>query len=741
MDLDSLMELLDDDETFEEGTSVPQVTANTTENNSAVTKHIGIQPPQLKLKDMFQEDFLTPKIIENPKKDTSFNKPSLKMFPLKDSVVHTGETDSSDEESKEYLTKTGQNIKKTIEKKLSLSDLHSKPTTFSVSTWTDKNKSKNNANSIAKDNSFIVDSYSGIRIINPLVSFTTLQQRMDGRRMIKMSFIHNFIKNGDIEGDWVTMGVIIQKIPPKTSANGKTYSIWKMSDLHDVEKPVSVFLFKTAHTELWKTTVGTVIGILNPSIMPKKDNHNELCLAVDQPGKCMMMGKSKDLGFCKSKRKDGTPCNVAVNMFQCEYCTFHIKKEYRKFSSKRSELQSSFSGREPSLKNKVLKGQNVFYGGQSFTAAVEKKSSNKLKTKDKLTLSSLNLKRKAEALESVEKEKSAKKLSDIYGPDILKVAEKNSEFINEKLAIPTAGSRNLLHHLMKEKPKKEEQVVKVITPKEQLKLYQSRMNVNGPNKQKDQLILKNLMPQIGRGLHPGQEVPLDFISPKRSSPSDIAKLKAIQLIKKKGPLKNKDPNSTKVSEESADKVKVVLDRCLEEKKDGNQSKTEKSSIVTTQLGTLDMNSEKVKEILNRKSSHMYEVEMAEMEKEAAYFNALEKKERMEEKMASTLEIVCDVVSCRKCKYTAHSATEKCKSEQHPLKCHKAVKRFFACKDCKHRTFAFTKLPTHVCRVCKGSSFERTSMMKARKGPKLDTEILNIRGEEEKFLDSQCSIKF
>ncbi|GBM87292.1 Protein MCM10 [Araneus ventricosus] len=93
-----------------------------------------------------------------------------------------------------------------------------------------------------------------------------------------------------------------------------------------------------------------------------------------------------------------------------------------------------------------------------------------------------------------------------------------------------------------------------------------------------------------------------------------------------------------------------------------------------------------------------------------------------------------------CKYTAHSATDKCKSEQHPLKCHKAVKRFFACKDCKHRTFAFTKLPTHVCRVCKGSSFERTSMMKARKGPKLDAETLNIRGEEEKFLDSQCSIK-
>ncbi|GBM87290.1 Protein MCM10 [Araneus ventricosus] len=440
MDLDSLMELLDD-EPFEDETSVEQASTNTTENNLVAAKSDRTRPARLVLKDMFQEDFLTPKEVENPKKDTSFNKPSLKMFPLKESVVHTGETDDEDEESKEYLSKTGQSIKKVVEQRLSLSNLHSKPTKPSISTWTSKGKSKSDTNGAAKDSSFIVDSYSGIRVVNPLVSFSTLQQRMDGRRMIKMSFIHNFIKNGDIEGDWVTMGVIIQKVPPKTSANGKTYSIWKMSDLHDVEKPVSVFLFKTAHSELWKTAVGTVFGILNPSIMPKRDNRSELCLAVDQPGKCMMMGKSKDLGFCKSKRNDGTPCNVAVNIFQCEYCTFHIKKEYRKFSSKRSELQSCFSGREPSLKNKVLKGQNVFYGGQSFTAAVEKKSSSKLKTKDKLTLSNLGLKRKAEALESVEKEKSVKKLADLYGPDILKAAEKNSEYINEMLTVPTAGSQ------------------------------------------------------------------------------------------------------------------------------------------------------------------------------------------------------------------------------------------------------------------------------------------------------------
>ncbi|GFY37134.1 protein MCM10 homolog [Trichonephila inaurata madagascariensis] len=637
MDLDSLMELLDDNETFEENTSINSIATNNPENNrlSTFIKQDGSESKEWKNK--FDHDFLSPKIknLEEKKKlDNS-------SITEKVSVVHTGESDPEDEN--EYLTETGKTIKKEIERNSNL--ISSKPVKPRPSTW--KSKSENpssSSNNAAVDNSF-KDSYSGIRIINPLVSFSTLQQRMEGRRMIKMSFIQNFIKKGDIEGDWVTIGVVIQKIPPKKSANGKMYSIWKMSDLHDVEKPVSVFLFKTAYNDLWKTDVGTVIGILNPSIMSNRDKVGELSLAVDQPGKCMIMGRSKDLGFCKSKRKDGMPCNVPVNIIQCEYCIFHIRKEYKKFSGKRSELQSAYSGREPNLKNKVLKGQNVFYGGQSFVA-LGKKPSKQIKTKDKLTLSNLGLKRKAEALESEEKERAVKKLGDIYGPEILKVAEKNSEFINNKLTMPTVGSRNLLHHLMQDKSKQGGEAIKVISPKDQLKLFESRKNLIS-NKQNDSLTLKNLMPQLGRGLKPGQEVSLDFVSPKCNNTQDYAKLKAIKLIKEKGPLKGKDPNSVKVSEDSVDKVKVVLDRCLEDKKDILNENAEKKLVVTSKLGTLDMNSERVKEILQRKSSHAYEIEMAEMEKEAAYFNALEKKEKMEEKMASTTEIVCDVVSCKK----------------------------------------------------------------------------------------------
>lgn len=57
---------------------------------------------------------------------------------------------------------------------------------------------------------------------NPLVSFDVMEKRLQGRRLIKMSFMKNFMQKGDIEGDWVTIGVVVKKVPPKTSKN-----VWK----------------------------------------------------------------------------------------------------------------------------------------------------------------------------------------------------------------------------------------------------------------------------------------------------------------------------------------------------------------------------------------------------------------------------------------------------------------------------------------------------------------------------------
>lgn len=51
-----------------------------------------------------------------------------------------------------------------------------------------------------------------------------LEERMKNRRLIKISRIEKSMKNGDIEGDWVTIGVLVDKMPQKTTSTGKNFS-------------------------------------------------------------------------------------------------------------------------------------------------------------------------------------------------------------------------------------------------------------------------------------------------------------------------------------------------------------------------------------------------------------------------------------------------------------------------------------------------------------------------------------
>ena len=42
---------------------------------------------------------------------------------------------------------------------------------------------------------------------------------MEGRRFIKMNLLSNYVAKGEVEGDWVTVAVIANKLAPKTAAN------------------------------------------------------------------------------------------------------------------------------------------------------------------------------------------------------------------------------------------------------------------------------------------------------------------------------------------------------------------------------------------------------------------------------------------------------------------------------------------------------------------------------------------
>ncbi|XP_044767174.1 protein MCM10 homolog [Coccinella septempunctata] len=320
------------------------------------------------------------------------------------SSIHEGFTDSSDDEGnrnfeeKKY-SESGESIKKLINHSESSYDHGSKERITQQRNIPSKNwKTKLIAptsiqipeRTKASSNLISFDTMFGIRVINPIISSKSLEEKMVGRKVVPIQHISTHLKSLSKNDDWVIAGVICNKGCTKTSAKGNSFMIWTISDLVGDIKTVALFLFGSAYEQFWKTQAGSVVGVLNPSILDKRDGaRDEATLSIDNPQKLLILGQSKDLGMCKSTKKNGDKCTAIVNKSDCEYCVYHVKKEYQK-CSRRSELQANFSGKGLiALRNKVLGKNEVFYAGKSYTA-IPAKQSRKLIKKDKDRLQSLS---------------------------------------------------------------------------------------------------------------------------------------------------------------------------------------------------------------------------------------------------------------------------------------------------------------------------------------------------------------
>jgi hypothetical protein len=53
---------------------------------------------------------------------------------------------------------------------------------------------------------------------------------------------------------------------------GSAFSVWKLTDLtNECEHVLTFMLFGDIHKQLWKTAVGTTLGLLNADIMKPSD--------------------------------------------------------------------------------------------------------------------------------------------------------------------------------------------------------------------------------------------------------------------------------------------------------------------------------------------------------------------------------------------------------------------------------------------------------------------------------------
>ncbi|XP_009881245.1 PREDICTED: protein MCM10 homolog [Charadrius vociferus] len=627
-----------------------------------------------------------------------------------------------------------------------------------------------------------VEAFSGLRLRKPRVSSAEMDRKMANRKLIRLSQLKSKLTAENLEEiDWVTFGVIVKKVTPQSTNNGRTFSIWRLNDLRDLNQCVSLFLFGDVHKEHWKTDQGTVIGLLNANPMKPKEGSDEVCLSVDHPQKILLMGEALDMGTCKARKKNGDPCAQIVNLNDCEYCQYHIQSQYKKLSSKRADLQSTFSGgripKKVGRKNTSLKERlcqdGFYYGGVSSAAyAASVAAAAVPKRKIQTTLSNLVV-RGADAIVQETRQKIAKRPMQC------------SEEFKELLAQPTFGARNLCKHWTKADAEKKQGAnfqsvsASALLKQQKQKLLEARKKrseeiqrrflqntskagspavpsfsresllpspVPGAEFPKAVKMSNPQRPRLGTGFSEGEDI-LFFDgspppTPKLDSVAEAKKLAAIHRLRAKGQILAKtDPNSVKRKRADVDDVLEIVERV--EKNVAQSQATEADN----DMGELEpaqkkrreqlayLESEEFQKILNAKSKHTDVLKEAEAELQEQYFQPLVKKEEMEEKMRSIKEVKCRVVTCKTCNYTYFKPLETCVQDNHDYHWHDAIKRFFKCP-CGNRAISLDRLPKKPCSTCGLFKWERDGMLKEKKGPKIGGETLLPRGEEQpKFLNS------
>lgn len=245
----------------------------TAEENEETTQ----KKSSLKEVDLFKEDII---------KELNTNKESL---------IHGGDTDSSDDEDNKNLEDRKYNAcGKEIKKSLNDSSLHTRPvngfygprervswkstpsTTSKIYKTRSVTQKKLPTEFVKEKCDVFIDPLFHIRMVNPLVSSTVLQERMSGRDAVQFCNLSRYLQTKKSDRDWVLAGVLANKSAVRTSQKGQKFLIWTLTDLKDDIKTISVFLFGSAYSQLWKTQVGVVLGILNPSVLDKKNGSKDI---------------------------------------------------------------------------------------------------------------------------------------------------------------------------------------------------------------------------------------------------------------------------------------------------------------------------------------------------------------------------------------------------------------------------------------------------------------------------------
>lgn len=218
-------------------------------------------------------------------------------------------------------------------------------------------KSKTHPNELTDVEATQFEPYSSIHLSKRIIPHKELTRIVTGKRTFTVPDLLRDVKGPDfsgpdIEEDVVLFAVIASKSSPKVHQNSgknETRGKFMVMTLTDLKWELDLFLFNSGFDRFWKLTPGTIIAILNPGFMPPprgKEATGKFSLTLNSDADTILeVGSARDLGFCKSVKKDGKTCDSWVDKRHTEFCNFHVNLTLERTHAKRMEVNTMNFGK------------------------------------------------------------------------------------------------------------------------------------------------------------------------------------------------------------------------------------------------------------------------------------------------------------------------------------------------------------------------------------------------------------
>ncbi|KAL1978516.1 hypothetical protein VTN31DRAFT_1375 [Thermomyces dupontii] len=216
------------------------------------------------------------------------------------------------------------------------------------------------------------EPFSALHLSKRILPHSFLRRTLEGKTVLRIPELLRTVKAPafelpEIEGDYVVVGIVASKSEPRQHQQRKKHSATSTAEnegsfddglnnrdkymvltLTDLTWELDLFLFDTAFPRYYKLGPGTVVAILNPSILPPSPGRidtNRFSLSLASSDDTVLeVGTARDIGYCRAERRDGRVCNAWIDVRKTEFCDFHVDLQIRRTQAQRLAVNGATTG-------------------------------------------------------------------------------------------------------------------------------------------------------------------------------------------------------------------------------------------------------------------------------------------------------------------------------------------------------------------------------------------------------------